>query len=228
MREKLNENPMMQLAVIGVLVVVVGFIFITRMKSSSDSGTATDPTAAATSTTPAATDPTTGAPATTDPAAAAATDPAAAAAGTTPTDGSIPAAAPPLGATTTAPFTAGPGLPKPVVDAYDKGGAVVLLVTKQKGFDDKHMRRAISSIRGNKDVDLFSIRVRDIADYSRIAQGVDLDRVPALVVIQPKKLAGKGQPPTATISYGYRDANSIAQAVEDQLYNGKTLTYAPK
>ncbi|CAN5593606.1 hypothetical protein BH10ACT11_BH10ACT11_12920 [soil metagenome] len=218
MREKLNENPMMQVVLIGVLIVVVGFVCVSRMGSSSES--TTDPNAAATTTPGATTDP-----AATDPAAASAVpaDPTAPVAAA---DGSIPSAAPAVG--TTSSFKAGPGLPKPIVKAYDSGGAVVLFVSKQKGVDDKKMRKVVGSIKGDSQVNLFTIPVHDIAKYSRIAQGVDLNRVPALVVIQPKKLTGKGQAPSATVSYGYRTPNSVKQAVKDQLYDGKVLGYSPK
>lgn len=37
MREKLNENPMMQVALIGVLVVVVGFLLLTSMGGGGES-----------------------------------------------------------------------------------------------------------------------------------------------------------------------------------------------
>lgn len=220
MREKLNENPMMQIAVIGLLVIVVGFLFLTRMRSASDSGSTTPPSA-----TDAAlavpVDPVAAAAAPTDPAVA--TDPAAAASAT-----GTPSAAPAVGLGAVNDFKAGPGLPKRVVKAYDSGDAVALLITKQRGFDDKTMRRSVNAIKGKKHVTLLTTRLHNVADYSQITQGVDLNRVPALVVIEPKKLAGKGQPPTATVSYGFRDAKSVAQAVEDQLYQGKTLGYAPK
>ena len=219
MREKLNDNPMIQIAVIGVLIVLVGFFFMTRMKgSSSDTAAAppvtTDPAtgAPAATTTPAATDPATGAPVT-DPAAAAAAGTAA------------PAAAPPVASASD--FTAGPGLPKQVVNAYNGGDAVALLITKQKGVDDKAMRKAVSSIRGKAEVDLFTVRVHDVAKYSRIARGVDLDRAPALVVIQPKKHVAKASPPEATVTYGFRTPQDVAQAVEDSLFDGKDKGYSP-
>ncbi len=218
MREKLNENPMMQIAVIGVLILVVGFIFLTRMKGSDTPAppatTAADP-ATAGITTPGAT-------AMAAVAAATSTDPAA-----VPTDGSVPVAAAPLTGAVSE-FTPGRGLPKSVVKAYDSGAAVALLVTKNKGFDDKAMRRSIDSIKGKKDVDLFMVPVQKVPNYSQITQGVDLDRVPALIVIKPKHLDGKAQPPNATITYGYRTPQSVAQAVEDQLYHGKILGYSPK
>jgi hypothetical protein len=225
MREKLNDNPVMQMVVIGVLIVLVGFFFMTRMKgSSSDTAaapadpaatTATDPAAAAAAPATAAIDPATGAPA---------VDPAT---GLPATTGAVPAAAPPAGVATTS-FTSGPGLPKSIVKAYDDNKAVALLITKHKGIDDKDLRHEISKIKGKNDVAVFTTEVFDVAKYSRIAQGVDLDRVPALVLIQPKKLAGKGNPPEASVSYGYRTPESIATAVQDAIYHGKVKDYSPR
>jgi hypothetical protein len=55
-----------------------------------------------------------------------------------------------------------------------------------------------------------------------------VNRVPALVVIRPKRLTGGG-PPTAAVSYGFRGPDSVAQAVRDSLYKGPTnLPYYPK
>ena len=67
-----------------------------------------------------------------------------------------------------------------------------------------------------------------IARYSRIASGVDVNRVPALVVISPKKLNDGGLP-KATVSYGFRGPGSVVQAVKDAEYKGKTnLPYYPE
>jgi hypothetical protein len=51
--------------------------------------------------------------------------------------------------------------------------------------------------------------------YARITQGVNVDRVPALIVLQPRKLT-KGVP-VATVSYWFRGPESVAQAIDDAL-----------
>jgi hypothetical protein len=43
--------------------------------------------------------------------------------------------------------------------------------------------------------------------------------VPALVVVRPR--GSGGDAPQATVSYGFRDAQSVAQAVRDALYTGR-------
>jgi hypothetical protein len=216
MREKLNDNPLLQVAVLGVLALIVGFLLITRMGGSGSEETAT----------PAATTP-----APTDATATTATAPTA----TTPATGTAPATpvtpttpgAPVTPAPTAGDFKSGPGLPKGVVTAYDKGQVVALLVVDDKGVDDQKLKAIVTSLNKRPDTTLFVVKSKDIGDYSRIAQGVDLQQTPALVVLRPKKLT-KGPTPTATIEYGFRGPSSVLQMVEDALYKGPTdLPYYP-
>jgi hypothetical protein len=215
MREKLNDNPLLQVAVLGVLALVVGFLLITRMGGSSED------TATPAATTPAPTDTT----------ATTATAPAA----TTPATGTVPATpvtpttpgAPVTPVPTAGDFKSGPGLPKGVVNAYDKNQVVALLVVDDKGLDDQKLKAIVTSLNKRPDTTLFVVKSKDIGDYSRIAQGVDLQQTPALVVLRPKKLT-KGPTPTATIEYGFRGPSSVLQMVEDALYKGPTdLPYYP-
>jgi hypothetical protein len=77
-------------------------------------------------------------------------------------------------------------------------------------------------------VQLFVLPAKNISKYSRIVSGVDVDRVPALVVISPKRLTHGGLP-SASVSYGFRGPKSVVQAVEDAEYTGKTnLPYYPR
>jgi hypothetical protein len=221
MRKAINENPVVQIVLIGVLAVFVAFLLFTRVMSRGGAEEAA---------------PTTAAPATdasvaggTAPAPAAATDPATTAAPTAPAPGSTApstGAAPP--ASDAAPdsgFEAGPGLPRPVVSAYEDGKAVVLLIAKQKGIDDRAVRGSVERLRGRSEVALFVVPAKDVARYARITEGVQLDRVPAIVVVRPKRLS-EGMP-EATVSYGFRGPDSVDQAVEDALFDGKTVTYDP-
>lgn len=227
MRQKLNENPLVQVAVIGVLALLVGGLLLMRMGSGSGSDSSTPAT-----TTPAADTAATG----TDPAAASAdsaasADPEATADSTAATDATT--AAPATGADTATAaaasgFVAGPGLPADVVNAWDDGKAVVLLIVRKGGIDDGEVKRMVEHLRSRSDTAVFVVETRDIADYSRIAQGVDLDRVPALVVLRPKGLT-KGPMPEATVSYGFRGQASVDQALEDALYKGPDdLPYSPR
>jgi len=212
-RKAINENPVVQAALIGVLVIVGGLMLLMRM-GGSDEPAAEAPVAAAPATDSAAAAPAAGAPA---------TDPTAAAPATgTP----APAGAAPAGAPGT--FKAGPGLPEEIVAAYDAGDAVVVLVVNERGIDDRRLKTMVQTLKSNPGAAVFVVDVRDVADYSRITEGVDLDRTPALVVVRPKALT-EGSMPSAVVSYGFRGEASVQQALEDALYKGpEDLPYYPK
>ena len=55
MREKINDNPVAQVALLGVLVLVVGFLLLTRMGGSEETPAAPAPTDASLPVTPGAT-----------------------------------------------------------------------------------------------------------------------------------------------------------------------------
>jgi hypothetical protein len=198
MRQRLNDNPMFALALVGVLGVGIAFLFLTRM-----SGSSSESTAAPTSTTATVEITATTSGATTPPASTTPASPGTAA--TTPTEGA---------------FQPGPGLPRPVVRAYNQGKIVVLLVFKRNGIDDKDVRRYVSELSGKRDVAIFQTSAKNITDYSRIAVGVDLNRVPAIVVVEPTKKSKKASNPQATVSYGFHGAGSIEQAIRDARYSG--------
>ena len=218
MRKAINDNPMVQIGVIGLLVVVVGFFLLTQMgKGSSTSSTsstaasvapdasATPSDSSATATTPPASTPSESAPSTT-PAAPAGSAAAPAAAGE---------------------FVAGPGLPRPLVQAYNADKVVVLLVVRRGGIDDVAVKASVERMSGLPDTAVFMTNAGHVSRYSRIASGVDLDRVPALIVLRPQKLTHGT--PTATVSYGFRGPASVAQAIADALYTGPTnVPYYPK
>jgi hypothetical protein len=233
MRKALNDNPIVTVIVIGVLGIGVAFLLISSMSSSSSSSSSssTTPTSSASSTpatpaaAPTATAPSTAAPATTTPSTAP-TDPSAATVdpttGAPVTPAAAPAPAAPVGA-----FVAGPGLPAPVVKAYKQGDAVALLVVKKNGIDDAAVRVGYPIVTAIPRVATFETLATHVARYARIAEGVNLDRVPALVVIRPKSLTGSG-PPQATVTYGFTGPVQLAQAVFDSLYKGaENLPYHP-
>jgi hypothetical protein len=201
-RKAINENPLVQLGLIGLLAIIVGFLLLTRvMSSGSETPAASDSTATAT---------------TAEPTAAADPAPAPASAGAGPTAGAAEA------------FAAGPGLPSSIVDAYDAGKTVVVLVVRTEGIDDRALKLTATGLATRPEVKLFVVPAKHIARYSRIASGVDVNRVPALVVISPKKLANGGLP-NAAVSYGFRGPASVVQAVKDAGYQGKTnLPYYPR
>jgi hypothetical protein len=232
MRKALNDNPMVQIGVLGVLAVVVGFFLITQMgKGSSASSTTSSPTSS--SAAPAAPDasaaPTDSSATATTPSASTATTPSTAAPSTTPgaTASATTPAAPAAGAAAPGTFVAGPGLPSPVVNAYKANKVVVLLVVRRGGIDDDAVKSSLERMNGLPDAAIFVTNAGHVSRYSRIASGVDLDRVPALIVLRPQKLTNGT--PTATVSYGFRGPESVAQAIADALYKGPTdLPYYPK
>ena len=217
MREAINNNPVVQAVVLGILVIVVAFLLLTGVLNNDDEATEA-PAPAPSSAVPAATETEAASPA---PAAA----PEAAAPGTEGGQAPAPVAGADSGGDG---FVAGPGLPRAVAGAYDDGEAVVVLITREKGIDDKRLETIVKAIEGRPDTAVFSTRAKGIAKYSRITQGVDVDRTPAMVVIQPKRLA-EGAMPAATVSYGFRSPESAEQAVRDALYEGRdNIPYYPE
>ena len=207
MRKAINENPVVQVVFLGILGIVVAFLFMTRVMSQ-DEDTGSDaappaPTAAGAVPAPSAPDPT------------AAPDAVAVA----PSAGTAPVAS--------AGFEAGAGLPESVVGAHEAGEVVVLLVVNRKGTEDQRLEAEVEDrLQGRNDTSVFVVEAKEIARYSRIAEGVNLDRVPALVVVEPRRQV-EGDLPGATISYGFRGPESVEQTVLDVLYDGKELPYHP-
>ena len=213
MRKALNENPVVQVVMLGVLGIVMAVVFMTRLSGGSEA----EPAPEASS--PAAAPTTAGA----APAPTAITTPAAG--GVTPVAPPADSAAPATGAVKG--FKAGDGLPKPMVEAYNDGDVVVLLVQQKNGIEDKELRAEVNSLSSRSDTSIFVAESKRVADYSRIAEGVDLDRIPALIVIHPKSKGAKSAIPQASVSYGFRGQQSVEQAVRDALYDGKQLPYHP-
>jgi hypothetical protein len=210
MRKAINDNPMVQIAVIGVLVLVVGFFMMTNLKkksaSSSSSGSST-PAASST----AGTGGTTVVPVSPS------------------TSGSAGAVAPPATSGTVSPdaLIPGPGLPKNVAAAWKGGDTIVLLIVRGGGTDDRLVRSSVDLLKGFPGMSVFVTRAKDVARYSRITQGAGVNRVPALVVVRPRSISGSV--PEATVSYGFRNSQSVVQAVRDALYSGSDdLPYSPR
>ena len=228
MRKAINNNPVVQIGLLGVLGVLVAVVFMSGM--GGDPAPPPEEDAAATeSAAPAA--------------AAPAADPAAAPAAGAPVTPAPEAA--PTAAPGSAPFEASKGLPKGVVEDYESGKIVVLLVLDKKGYEDKALLREVDSAEFPDDTVIFFVttgekskeatasspEVNPITTYSRIAEGVGLDRAPAIIVLHPlegKLAKGEEVPmPPASVSYGYRGKESVTQAVNDALYKGDSKPYAP-
>jgi hypothetical protein len=201
MRQAINENRSVQLALVGVLVLAAGLFFLMK-GSGSGSSTSTAATAPApTATGAVSTDPTSGTPVT----------------DTSATSSGVSGAS---AATVPANLVPGPGLPKGLLPAYKRGDAIVLLVRRAGGIDDNLVHRSVALLRAEPGARVYVTKAKQIARYAWLTQGVDVTELPALVVLRPDKLTHGT--PTAAVSYGFRGPNSVLQAVRDQLYRGPT------
>ena len=193
MREKLNDNPIAQVALVGVLLVLAAVFLLGKMGGGSEEGGGES----------------------------AAGQAAVAAAAAELEAGSQPLALPPPGSGLGAP----PAPPQPVLSAFNAGETVAILFVRDGGIDDRLVADAVQQLESVGGVATFVVPSHQLARYVSIAQGVDLSRVPALVVIRPKRLNDGYDP--ASVHYGFQSAQSIVQAVVDARYHGGTLPYHP-
>lgn len=189
MREKLNENPLAQAALVGVLL-LAAVVFLMGGKGGEEE----------------------------EGGAEGAGGPVAAAAAT---EAGSPTKLPPVGTGIGAP----PPLPHAVVAAYGAGDTVVLLFVRDGGIDDQQVKDAVDQLGSIPQVATFVVPASKISRYAAIAQGTDVNRVPALVVLSPKE--ADGGVPQASVHYGYQSFESVEQAIIDAGYKGKTLPYHP-
>jgi hypothetical protein len=118
-----------------------------------------------------------------------------------------------------------PPPPSDVTSAFNSGRTVVLLFVHNGGIDDRLVAGATERLTSMPGVSVFVVPVSRIARYAKITQGVEVSRVPALVVVRPKRL--DGHIPTASVNYGFQSPASVEQAVIDAGYRGPTVDYHP-
>lgn len=208
MREKLNESPVAQVALVGVLVAVALFIFLKpgsggeegEEPSSGGEVAATVNGVPGTGSTPGA-------------AVESAVENLEAGATGTATASTLPASVPAR------------QLPHRVSAAYDAGKTVVLLIVHDGGIDDRLTAAATQYARTVPGTALIVVPARQVARYSAVTVGLAVNRVPALVVMKPRRLSGGVV--QATVSYGYQTPASVVQAVRDASYQGPEETYHP-
>jgi len=208
MREKLNSNPLAQAAVVGVLLLAVGFFVLSSMGGGGEEAETTTTTSSATVSTPEGSASVT----------ATVTMPVGEAAAAAATPSSVPPLPPDAAASA-------PPLPRDVTAAFHANRTVVLLFVRRGGIDDKMVAVASVALAGMPGVSTFVVSADRIARYAAIAQGVAVDRVPALVVLRPKRL-DRGIP-VASVHYGFQSPESVVQAVIDAGYKGRTVDYHP-
>ena len=202
MREKLNDNPMVQIAVIGVLLVAAGVFLMSTMGGGGEEGGA-ETAVIEGSTTPGASP--------SEPLEEGSVESLEAEA--TPTASASLAALPPIEP------------PAQIVDSWSSGSTVVLLFVRDGGIDDRLVQNASGVLSGLPDVAQYIVPAKQIARYTAVTGGVGVERVPALVVLTPKR-AAQGAP-TGSVLYGFQTAASVRQAIIDAGYEGPTLDYHP-
>lgn len=190
MREKLNNDPKMQVAMVAVLV-VVALLFFLKSSGGGEEEESGSSGAVATETTTAGMETGT------------------VEAGVSGVPTSIPAPPPPA----------------KFASAYDSGKTVVLLVVHNGGIDDRLTGKAADAVEGMEDTALIRVPLKQLPRYAAITVGLDLNRVPALVVVRPRGLSHGV--PQATVDYGFQTHASVVQAVRDASYEGPEATYFP-
>jgi hypothetical protein len=118
-----------------------------------------------------------------------------------------------------------PGPPQPFIAAYDSGDTVALLVVHDGGIDDAYTTRALKAVARIAGVSDFVVPAKKISRYASVTVGLDVNQLPALIVLRPKGLSDGI--PQATVSYGYQTPESIYVSVLDASYKGPEVTYDP-
>jgi hypothetical protein len=198
MREKLNSNPLVQLAVIAVLLVGVGIFLLGSMGGGQEESA--EPSAPSSSE----------------------VAPGLAGASAAPAPAGLDSA---LALVNQATAGAARPLPHPVVAAWEANKTVVLLFVHDGGIEDALVQEASNRLTALPGAATFVVPASKISRYAAVTEGVGVDRVPALVVIRPKKL--DQTVPTASVSYGFQSGASVVQAVIDAGYKGPTIEYHP-
>lgn len=210
MREQLNSNPLVQLAVLGALLIGVAIFLMSSGGEEEES-----PSAGATEAT----------------VSVAGTDASGSATAATPgeaVEGAVEAAGESLSSALSATgqtSTVAPPPPRPVLDAWKANRTLVLLFVRDGGIDDRLVHESVGKLDAIGGVTTFVVPTKQLVRYVSIAQGVDLSRVPALVVIRPENLSHQYNP--ASVQYGFQSGQSVVQAVVDARYHGGTLPYHP-
>jgi hypothetical protein len=156
MREKLNENPLMQVAVIGVLLVVVGVFLMSSMGKRKGGEEEAESGATAASVT---------------------------SEGATEAPAGLSAA---LAMVNQASAGSAHALPHDVIAAWKANKTVVLLFVHDGGIDDRLVKQATDRLTSLPQAATFVVPASQISRYAAITEGVGVNRVPALVVVRPK------------------------------------------
>ncbi|HYH53144.1 MAG TPA: hypothetical protein VD761_03355 [Solirubrobacterales bacterium] len=162
MRETLNENPVAQIAVVGVLVLVVAVFMLKSFGGESGESGEAAPTAEA----PAET--------------------ATGEAGATVSGGTETASS----SSTSVPLSR--PLPSAVEAAYADGETIALLIIRPGGIEDRKVVRAAGALEQMQDVAFFTAPVGEIARYAPITGPLGVDQTPAMIVVSPRSKGDNG------------------------------------
>jgi hypothetical protein len=102
--------------------------------------------------------------------------------------------------------------------AYEADRPVVLLIVHDGGIDDEYTERALREVAGVHDVAAFVVPAKKISEYASVTVGLNINQVPAMVILRPRNLTGGA--PQGTVLYGFQTPNSVSQAIRDAVYNG--------
>jgi len=210
-REQLNDNPMAQVGLVVILVIAAALMFVRMSGGGEEESESAGPTEATVS--------------------VEGTGQVGTASGATPgeaVEGAVESAleAAPGATGGVAGAVPTPPLPAPVKAAYESGNTVVLLFVHDGGIDDEKAEQAATAVEGDPGVSLFIVPSRQVARYAAVTVGLAVNRVPALVVVRPKRFSGGS--PEATVDYGYQTPEGVQQAVKDASYSGRELPYHPR
>lgn len=121
-------------------------------------------------------------------------------------------------------------LPRAFTAAYDSGKTVALLIVHNGGIDDAYTKLALKEAarvarlaRSAHAAPLAPVAVivvpaRQISRYAAVTVGLNVNQVPALVVVRPKRLSHGA--PQASVSFGYQSLESIYVSFLDASYRG--------
>lgn len=199
MRDKLNESKAAQVGLVAVLVVVAAFFFLKSKGGGESEGGEAAPKATLTL----------------EAGGESVSISATAAPGSPTGMGELPTSLP-----------AAKAPPQAFTLAYDSGEPVALLIVHDGGIDDSWTKLALKQVARVERVATFVVPAKKIADYASVTVGLDVNQVPALIVMRPKDLSHGA--PQASVLYGYQTPESVYRAVRDAVYTGPERdTYHP-
>lgn len=203
MREQLNNNPAVQLGAVALLLVVGAIFLMTKMGGGEEASEGGEVSATVNGVTATGESPGEAVEGAVESLETGAAEPAPV----------TPTALPPV------------KTPEKVVQAFDSGATVAMLFVRRGSIDDRIVRGTSAGLSSLPGVAYFVIPADEIARYTSVTAGVGVERVPALVVLTPKRVA-QGVP-TGSVLYGYQTPASVRQAIIDAGYEGPTLDYHP-